>query len=136
MLRMIPHRRDEEQSMVSRRQRQVVVAVRYHQLDRRARRKATATTIAMLFAIWIVLIGLYFLLPGSGYTGARELLRLFVALVLVGVVFVWQIRRVMHAAMPELQAIQALGSVIPLFLLTFATVYLSLSNASPAAFSE
>jgi len=133
---MIPHRRDEEQSMVSRRQREVVVAMRYHQLDRRVRRRATANTVGMLIVIWIVLIGLYYLLPGSGYNGTRELLRLLVALVLVGVVFAWQLRRVMHAAMPELQAIQALGSVIPLFLLTFAAVYLSMSHASPAAFSE
>ena len=44
-------------------------------------------TYAMLIVIWIVLIGLYYLLPGSGYNGTRELLRLLVALVLVGVVF-------------------------------------------------
>ncbi len=122
--------------MVSRRQRQVVVAMRYHQLDRRARRKATAATVGVLIGIWIVLIGLYYLLPGNGYDGTREVLRLLVALVLVGVVFGWQLRRVMHSAMPELQAIQALGSVVPLFLLTFAAVYLSLSHSSASAFSE
>jgi voltage-gated potassium channel len=91
---------------------------------------------AMITGTWIVLGMIYFLLPGRGFTPWREVTRLITGLVVVGVVLFWQTRRVARAEMPELQAIQALGMVIPLFFLVFATLYLSLDHANPRAFSQ
>jgi hypothetical protein len=48
----------------------------------------------------------------------------------------WQARRIVGAELPELRAVEALGVVIPLFLILFATFYLSMSNASPHMFSQ
>ena len=48
----------------------------------------------------------------------------------------WQLRRVLKADRPALRAVQALGGAIPLFLLTFSALYLSLSEASTSQFSE
>ena len=47
-----------------------------------------------------------------------------------------QARRIVGAELPELRAVEALGLVIPLFLIVFATVYRSLSIASAVTFSE
>ena len=48
----------------------------------------------------------------------------------------WQLRRVMRADLPMLRAVQALGGAIPLFLIVFASGYLSLAQASATNFSE
>ena len=48
----------------------------------------------------------------------------------------WQLHQVRRDDLPGLRAIQALGVTIPFFLLVFAALYLSLSQASTAHFSE
>jgi voltage-gated potassium channel len=117
-------------------ERPAVAATRYNELDRRARRRALLLNIAVLVVIWIVLFGVYYVLPANGYSGLRQVARLAASLAGVGAVLAWQLRRVAHAPMPEMQAVQALGVVIPLFLISFATVYLSLSHASMGSFTE
>ena len=63
-------------------------------------------------------------------------MRLVLGMAAFVAVLAWQLRRVMQADLPGLRAIQALGGAIPLFLVTFAALYLSLSQASTTHFSE
>ncbi|MFC4604245.1 hypothetical protein [Rhodococcus kronopolitis] len=77
---------------------------------------------------WSVLISVYYLVPARDYTERNASIRVIVGGVLLVVVLVWQIRRGVSAAVPELRAIVALGAVIALFLALFATTYLSLSH--------
>jgi voltage-gated potassium channel len=110
---------------------------RFVELDRRDRHRAVARTAVVVVVAWVVLGVVYFTLEGArGYAGWREVFRLSVSMAIVAAIFAWQTRSVARSAMPELRAVQALGVVIPLFLLIFASVYLSMSNASATSFSQ
>jgi hypothetical protein len=110
---------------------------RFAELDRRDRHRAVVHTTAVIVATWVVLGVVYFALEGDrGYAGWREVVRLSVSMAVVAGVFVWQTRSVARSVMPELRAVQALGVVIPLFLLIFASIYLSMSKASADSFSQ
>ena len=63
-------------------------------------------------------------------------MHLGVGTALFAAVLAWQARQIVGAELPELRAVQALGVVIPLFLVLFASFYLSLSNASPRTFTQ
>jgi len=52
------------------------------------------------------------------------------------VVVAWQVRRIGRAKLPAVQAVQALGLLIPFFLVMFASFYLSLALSSPKNFSQ
>ena len=73
-------------------------------------------------------------IPAIGVDSA--LLHLGVGTALFAAILAWQARRIVGAELPELRAVQALGVVIPLFLVLFATFYLSMSNASVRMFSQ
>ena len=100
------------------------------------RRRAVALAIVKVFATWVVLFGGYYLAPVS-LLGARHA---FVTLLATSAVFVlvlaWQIRRIGRARLPTVHAVQALGLLIPFFLVLFAAFYLSLSSSSAASFSQ
>jgi len=102
---------------------------------RQRRREVLDTTIAVALA-WALLLGIYYVVPFTDRTAAESLVRLVIAITAFAAVLAWQLRRVLHADRPGLRAVQALGGAIPLFLLTFAGLYLSLSEGSTTQFSE
>ena len=106
------------------------------QLTRRQRRREVIVTTIAVALTWILLFAIYYLVPFTDRTAGESLVRLVVAIAALGAVLGWQLRRVLRAERPGLRAVQALGGVIPLFLLTFAGLYLSLSEATATAFSE
>jgi hypothetical protein len=61
---------------------------------------------------------------------------LVIGLLLVGVVVFRQTRRILAADFPGLRAVEGLAVIVPLFLLVFAALYLSLSQARPSTFSQ
>lgn len=93
------------------------------------------TTVVVVLT-WVVLGGTYASAPAAGVGSWAEVLRLLAGLAAIAAVFVWQTRSVARSDTPELRAIQALGVVVPLFLLGFALTYLSMSHASESAFTE
>ena len=109
---------------------------RWKDLDGRERRRLTARTFIVIAVAWTVLIGVYYLLPLDGGSGWEVTIRLVSGIVLFGVVLVWQLRHISTADVPELRAVRALGVIIPLFLVVFASTYLSLSHSSASHFSE
>jgi voltage-gated potassium channel len=70
--------------------------------------------------------------PEDGYT----VLRLVCGLLLVGLVFWWQVRMIGRATRPGWQGVQALALVIPLFLLVFANASFLLARHQPGSFSS
>ena len=108
---------------------------RLSDLTRAERRRAVALAIVKVFATWVVLFGGYYLAPVS-MLGARHA---FVTLLAASAVFVllvaWQVRRIGRAKLPTVHAVQALGLLIPFFLVLFAAFYLSLSSGSAESFS-
>ena len=113
---------------------------RLSELDIRERRRAWPRTGAVLALAWVVLIAVYYLVPAgvvpAHHRGADAFLRLGVGTALFAAILAWQARRIVGAELPELRAVEALGVVIPLFLVLFASFDLSLSNASGRMFSQ
>ena len=106
------------------------------ELNRRQRRREVTRTVIAVALAWALLFGIYYVIPFTDLTSGESLVRLVLGIAAFAVVLAWQLRRVMHADLPVLRAIQALGGTIPLFLVTFAALYLSLSQASTTHFSE
>jgi amino acid transporter len=84
----------------------------------------------------VLIVGAYYVLPFDHLSAARSILRLSVMVALVAAVFVWQIRRISLAELPELRAVEALGIVIAVFLIGFSIVYLSMSHNNPRTFTQ
>jgi hypothetical protein len=83
----------------------------------------------------IVLVALYYVLPLDHLKSVPLAVILLVGLVALLAVAVWQLRLVIKARYPAVQAVQALASTVPLFLLLFASAYFVMARASPATFS-
>jgi voltage-gated potassium channel len=108
----------------------------WKELDRRRRRREVITTLIAMAVTWVLLVGIYYLVPFTDRTSGESLVRLVLGIVAFAAVLAWQLRRVVDADIPGLRAVRALGAIIPVFLLVFAAVYLSLSQASTTHFSE
>jgi len=106
------------------------------ELDPRHRRRAVIRTGLTVGVAWVVLFGIYYLEPVVRYDNAAAIVRLVVGLSLLGVVLALQTRRITNAELPELRAAEALGLIIPLFLLAFSTLYLSLSHGTARTFNQ
>jgi voltage-gated potassium channel len=113
---------------------------RLSDLEKSERRRAWIRTGAVLALAWVVLILVYYLVPAGvvppHHSGADAFLHLGIGTALFAAVLAWQARQIVGAELPELRAVQALGVVIPLFLVLFASFYLALSNSSPLTFSQ
>jgi voltage-gated potassium channel len=105
-------------------------------LDASMRRRAVAKSVATVGTACVLIVGAFYILPFDHLSDSRSVLRLSVVLALVGAVFVWQIRRITAAELPELRAVEALGIVIAVFLIGFSVIYLSMSNSNPRTFSQ
>jgi len=105
-------------------------------LNRRQRRRAVVGMMISVALAWALLFGIYYLIPFTDRTGAESLVRLVLGIAFFAGVLAWQLRQVTRAELPGLRAIHGLGVAIPLFLLVFAAVYLSLSQSSATRFSE
>jgi voltage-gated potassium channel len=90
--------------------------------------RTVATTTALLL--------LYFGLPLDGTFAVGTLVALLAGLLTIGLVVTWQVRSIMRAAHPALQAVEAVALSLPLFLLLFAGAYVVLSGSDPGTFTE
>jgi voltage-gated potassium channel len=108
----------------------------WSELDRRQRRREVISTVVAMAVTWVLLVGIYYLIPATERTSGGSLVRFVLGIAAFAVVVAWQMRRVVEADVPGLRAVRALGAIVPVFLLVFAGVYLSLSHASTTHFSE
>lgn len=82
------------------------------------------------------LLGLYYLLPLDRWHDPLTVLAFVGGLLAVVGLGVLQIRAILRARYPAVQAVEALAVAVPLFLLLFAAGYCLMSYASPGAFTE
>ncbi len=113
-----------------------MTAAAWAELDRRHRRRQIIRAMLTIAATWVLLVGIYYLLPFTDLTSGESVVRLVIGIAAFVAVLAWQLNRVRNADLPGLRAIQALGATIPLFLVAFAAGYISLSQADPTHFSE
>ncbi len=109
---------------------------RLAELNVRERRRGMARTTLVVAIAWVLLIGVYYAVPKGKDSATDDGVRLFIGLVLVAVVVGWQASHIARAELPELRAAQALGVILPLFLVVFASIYLSMSDTSRISFSQ
>ena len=99
-------------------------ARRLSELDKGERRRAWLHTVAVLAVAWVMLVGVYYLLPTgvvpASRSGAGSVLRLGAGVALFAAILAGQARRIIRAELPELRAVETLGVAIPLFLVVFA----------------
>ena len=105
-------------------------------LTPRERRREVARSSAYVVVAWVVLLGVFYAIPTGVSSNAGDLARVIIVVVLLGAVLAWQTYRIMRADFPELRAGVALGVVVPLFFVLFATTYLSMSDASGTTFTQ
>src|SRR5271165_2237513 len=82
----------------------------------------------------VLLVVLYYVFPIEHRAHQSVALRLSVALVLFSVVLAVEVRQIAKHDHPMLRAGVAMATIIPLFLVLFAWIYLTMSTSSPAAF--
>ena len=83
-----------------------------------------------------VLVVLYYLLPLDRPLDTDTGARLLLGLLVFAAVTVWQIRRIVGSPHPGLRAFEALGVIVPLYLLLFSSTYFVMERASAANFTE
>jgi hypothetical protein len=110
--------------------------IRLADLDRTQRRRAVLRSALTIVVAWAVIFGAFYVLPFSHLSNAHNALRLVAVAALVTAVLIWQIQRISTAELPELQAIEALGVVIAVFLVGFSIVYLSMSHHAATTFTQ
>ena len=83
-----------------------------------------------------VLVVLYYVLPLDRPLDTGTAVRLLLGLLVFGGVTVWQIRTIADSRYPAMRAFEALGVIVPLYLLLFASTYFLMERASAANFTE
>ncbi len=83
-----------------------------------------------------VLVVLYYLLPLDRPLDTNTVVRLLIGLLVFAGLTVWQVRAIVGSRYPGLRAAEALGLIIPLYLLLFASTYFVMERASAANFTQ
>ncbi len=109
---------------------------RYQDLPAAKRRRLVfwATLRGVLAAT--VLVVLYYVLPLDQRWDSDTAVRLLAGLLVFVAVMVWQVRSIAGARFPGLRAAEALGLVIPFYLVLFASTYFLMERASAANFTQ
>jgi hypothetical protein len=82
------------------------------------------------------LITLYYVIPLRDFNGALTVIAVIASLVGVVAIVVWQVQAIFRADYPGLQAVEALATVIPLFLLVFSATYYLMAYNTHGSFSQ
>jgi voltage-gated potassium channel len=83
-----------------------------------------------------LLVALYFVMPIEHRAHQSVALRLGAALALFVVILANEIRLISNHDRPMLRAAVAMATVIPLFLVLFAWIYLTMAHSAPASFDQ
>jgi voltage-gated potassium channel len=106
-----------------------------HELPPVKRRRLVYRAMARGLLNATVLVVVYYLLPDRSWTGAA-VLRVVAGLLVFAGITAWQLRTIAGSRYPGLRAAEALGLILPLFLLVFASAYYEMGRASAAAFTQ
>ena len=108
----------------------------YRELPRAKRRRLISMAVLRVLLTTTALMVLYYLLPLDRPWDTGTAVRLLVGLLVFAGVTAWQVRAISGAGYPALRAAEALGLIVPLYLLLFASTYFVMERASAANFTE
>ena len=97
-------------------------------------RSHVARTGVRALASAAVLLTAYYVVPAAHRAHEAIGFRLGVSMALFVAVLSFEVRAITRHAQPMLRAVVAMATVIPLFLVLFAWIYLTMSHSDPAAF--
>ena len=87
----------------------------------------------LLFAGMLVA---YYVLPLDKPISDGAVATLIIGLVCVVLLLVWQIRQIVSARFPGLQAVKTFAMIVPLVLVLFSTTYYLLEHSTPHSFND
>lgn len=108
----------------------------YDQLARRTRRRLLAVRLLRAFGVSVLIVVLYFTLPFTTVSAVKTGVVVSVGLLVVAGLIAWHAVAITRAPYPRLQAIEALTTAFPLFVVVFATAYFLLDRHVPGSFSQ
>lgn len=114
----------------------VVFTTGYASFTPAERRHLLIATIARVTAVTASLLLVYFFLPFERDTTATGIVLLVLGVIGLGASVVHQVRQILSSPTPQLRAIQGLATFVPLFIIVFSLVYVAMSIADPASFSQ
>ncbi|MCZ4554817.1 potassium channel family protein [Rhodococcus maanshanensis] len=109
---------------------------RFENMPKEQRRRLIRRVVIRTLLSAAALVVVYFVIPMQNLESASAIGGLVLGLVFVGGLFTWQIRKIVRAEHPGLQAIEGLGLMLPGYLLAFATLYHLMSVSGPENFNE
>ena len=109
---------------------------RDQELPRATRRRLIIGAVLRGLVITTMLVVLYYLLPLDRPWGSDTAVRLLIGLLVFAGLAVWQVKAIAGSRYPGLRAAEALGFIIPFYLLLFASTYFVMERASAANFTE
>ncbi len=98
------------------------------------RRRLIAAGLLRALSATVLLVVAYYLLPVRNLSDARSAVELVVGMLAVVLLLVWEARAILKAAYPGVKAVEALATIVPLFLLLFASAYYLIERATPEQF--
>ncbi|MFG2475687.1 ion channel [Streptomyces fagopyri] len=104
--------------------------------QKRRTRWSTVMVVGRAFLIAAGLVTAYYLLPLDGYSARGTAVLLLSGLLVVILVFVWEVRTIIRSPHPRLKAVEALAATLVLFLVLFASAYFLLDRSAPGSFTE
>jgi len=107
----------------------------YQELASAKRRRLVYGAVLRGLLTTTVLVVLYYVLPYQALNGDTAL-RILAGMVVFTGITAWQVKTIIGSRYPALKAAQALGLVLPLYLLVFASTYYVMERASAATFTE
>jgi voltage-gated potassium channel len=107
----------------------------YEDLPAAKRRRLIYRAVLRGLANTAALVALYYLVPDKSWSAGVALRVLTGMLIFVGIT-AWQVRKITGARYPAVRAAEALGLILPLYLLVFASTYYVMGQASAATFTE
>lgn len=105
-------------------------------LSRRQRSAVVLGAVTRLVLALAALVLLYAVAPLDSETSATVVGTMVGAAVVFVAVLVWQVRGLTRSRYPFLRVVHTMSVALGVFVLGFATVYLALSVADPATFTE
>src|SRR5690349_20896717 len=87
-------------------------------------------------ATGLLVLVVYFIIPISNKPHASVLVRLTTGLAFFVAVLVYEVRAIVRSDRPLLRATDAMALVIPVFIVVFSWVYLTMARSAPHAFSQ
>ena len=89
-----------------------------------------------IFATTALLLLVYFQIPIGGGVTTWGIVTLLASLLAFALAAGFQMRRIVDAPLPQLRAIETVATAIPVFVIIFALVYVTMSEMQPDSFSE